>query len=288
MNNAIILHVNYVEQGQTIDEMCERATRWGFDGIEFRRKRSSAPQPAKEYLDAIAAAQDKHGLKRVIFGGPGPNLMLPDADARKQEVDEYVEFWRLAAPRFELDVSNTMCGSLLNPAAEADYADYRLHGSFIATDDHYARAAEGFRQVAAVIEELGVRLAFETHMCYLHDVPASAMKLVEMIGSPAVGVNLDYVNISCIPGQPSLAECIEILGDRLYYVHLKNHMALRTGAYVRCGLGEGDTNNREFLRLLKARGYDGPLCIEAPRPGDREWFAQQDLAYLRSVMADLG
>lgn len=288
MNNAIILHVNYVEQGQTIDAMCERATRWGFDGIEFRRKRSSAPQPAEEYLDAIAAAQKKRGLKQVLFGAPGPDLMQPDADARQREVDEYIAFWRLAARRFELRVSNAMCGSLLNPAAGADYADYTLHGSFIATDDHYAWAAEGFRRVAPVLEEIGLRVGFETHMCYLHDVPASVMKMVEMIDSPAVGVNLDYVNISAVAGQPSLAECIEIIGDRLYYVHLKNMITVRGGGYVRCGLGDGQTNNREFLRLLQARGYDGPLCIEAPRPGDREWFAQQDLAYLRSLMEELG
>ena len=41
------------------------------------------------------------------------------------------------------------------------------------------------------------------------------------------------------------------------------------------------------MRLLLAAGYDGPLCIEAPRAGDREWFARQDLAYLKAVLRDL-
>jgi len=35
-------------------------------------------------------------------------------------------------------------------------------------------------------------------------------------------------------------------------------------------------------------GHDGPICVEAPRSGDREWFAQQDPAYLGSVLRDLG
>ncbi len=35
-------------------------------------------------------------------------------------------------------------------------------------------------------------------------------------------------------------------------------------------------------------GYEGPICVEAPRPGDREWYAQQDLAYVRALLADLG
>jgi hypothetical protein len=35
-------------------------------------------------------------------------------------------------------------------------------------------------------------------------------------------------------------------------------------------------------------GYQGPICIEAPRGGDREWFARQDLIYLRSLLDELG
>jgi len=38
---------------------------------------------------------------------------------------------------------------------------------------------------------------------------------------------------------------------------------------------------------LKEAGYDGPLCIEAPRNGDREWFAKADITYLKLLMQDL-
>jgi sugar phosphate isomerase/epimerase len=38
---------------------------------------------------------------------------------------------------------------------------------------------------------------------------------------------------------------------------------------------------------LKEAGYDGPICIEAPRSGDREWFAQADIAYLKALLKDL-
>ena len=37
MEWPIIMHVNYCEQGQTIEEICEKAVKWGFDGVEFRR-----------------------------------------------------------------------------------------------------------------------------------------------------------------------------------------------------------------------------------------------------------
>ena len=288
MNQPIIMHVNYVEQGQTVDEMVERAVRFGFDGIEFRRKRANVDETPEQYVDAIASAQKKHGMKVVCFGGPGANLMQPDAGERRKALDEYIAFWRLAVKRFDMSVNNCFSGSLLNPDKSVPYRECTRHGSYIATDDHYAWAAEGYRELGDVAAELGFQLAFETHMAYLHDSPAPTWKLLQMIDKPAVGVNLDYVNITALPDQPSLEETINLFGDKLFYVHLKNTYVTDSGDRLRVGLGEGQVNNREFLRLLKKTGYAGPLCIEAPRPGDREWYAQQDLAYLKSVLNDLG
>ena len=114
------------------------------------------------------------------------------------------------------------------------------------------------------------------------------MRLLAEIGSPAVGVNLDYGNIVAMPDQPALPELLDEAGDRLYYVHLKNSYGFKLSERIRASLAEGDVNHRQYLRLLKERGYTGPLCIEAPRPGDREWFAQEDLAYLRAVLVDIG
>ena len=57
---------------------------------------------------------------------------------------------------------------------------------------------------------------------------------------------------------------------------------------VATGLGEGEINHREYVQLLLQHGYTGPICIEAPRSGDREWYAQQDLAYIKTVLADCG
>jgi len=288
MSARILLHVNYVEQGQTIEEMCERAARWGCDGIEFRSKRKDVSETREEYVEAIARAYERFGLKEASFGYPTPNLMQSDPAARRKEIDDYVAFLRLAARRLPIKVLNAFTGPLLNPDKNVPYSDYAKQGSFIATEEHYARAAEGYKELGDIAAELGFRFAFETHMGYLHDVPASTRKLLDMIGRPAVGANLDFVNIYVIPGQPTMQETVEMLADKIYYVHLKNTYRLNTGENLRCvGLGEGEVNNRELLRLLKRHGYDGPLCIEAPRPGDREWFARQDMTYLRSLLADI-
>ncbi|MSR64864.1 MAG: sugar phosphate isomerase/epimerase [Verrucomicrobiae bacterium] len=110
---------------------------------------------------------------------------------------------------------------------------------------------------------------------------------MDWIGSPSVGVTLDYANTILFPNPPSIRDAIAWLGDRLLYVHLKNLIVLPDCSHIRTSLASGQLNNRDLLRRLKEHGYDGPICIEAPRPGDREWFAQQDLEYLYSLVRDM-
>jgi len=293
MKNPLILHVNYVEQGQSISEMCEKAVAWGYDGIEFRSKRSQRKYPElnetpEQYLDSIAEAVQKTGLKHVLFGGPGANLMSSDDKVREEAIEECITFFKMAAERFKLTVCNTMTGPL-STKAEPSYK-YDKQGSMIATPEQWEWAAEGFKTLGDLASKLGFRFAFETHMNYLHDLAESAKKLVDMIDKENVGINLDYCNIACFPKPVSLSETISICADRLYYVHLKNMFRLRNTPYnsfIACGLGEGVINNREFLRILKKKSYEGPLCLEAPGQGDREWFAKQDIAYIRMLLKEL-
>ena len=91
------------------------------------------------------------------------------------------------------------------------------------------------------------------------------------------------------PQGGTLDDAIKVCGERIYYVHLKNSCSVRGApGRIPTGLGDGEINTRHLLRLLRASGYEGPLCLEGPRPGDREWFAQADIAYLKRLLADLG
>lgn len=288
MNNPIILHCNYVEQGQSIDEMCQSAVKWGFDGIEFRRRRFDVEEKPLDYLDAIASAVDRTGLKHVLFGAPGPELMQSDPDARKREVDEMVDFFRAAVKRFKLTVCNTMSGSL---KSEAPFFEFDRHGSAIATDEQFAAAVEGFQILGDLATELGFRFAFELHNVYLHDLPEPSRRLVEAIGRDSVGLNIDYGNIRLYPENPvSLEQSLEICREHIYLVHLKNIYILGGARYynwIMCPMSDGAINNRQMLRILKDQGYDGPLVIESPREGDRQWYATEDLAYLKSLMNEI-
>ena len=289
MSYPIIMHVNYCEQGQTLEEICRKAVNWGYDGVEFRRRRSGVEETDEQYLDELARCVALTGLEQVIFGGPGPNFMQADAAARHAELESYQSFFRLATARFKLTVCNTMAGGLRNPdpAVPSGFGHFDKHGSAAATDEHWQWAAESFRVLGDMAAAMGFRFAFEVHMGLLHDLPASTRKLVDEIGHPAVGANLDYGNVFLFKQHPPLEESISLLSDRLYYLHLKNYMPLRAvDEWLPTSLGDGAINHREFVKLLIKYNYTGPICVEAPRPGDREWYAQQDVAYIKSVVAE--
>jgi len=287
MNNPIILHVNFVEQGQSIAEMCQLAVSWGYDGVEFRRKRSQ-DETHEQYLDSIARAAKQAGLKHILFGGPGPTLMGADADVRQKEIEECIAFYRAAAKRFPLTVCNTMTGSILAPGAQ--YHEYDRNGSAAVSEEQWQWAVEGFQVLGDVAAELDFAFAFETHNCYLHDLPDVTRRLVDRIGRPSVGTNFDYGNIILHPTRPSLEQSIAACGNTIKYLHLKNVYLLPGMKYqnhISCPLADGAINNREFLQLMKAQSFAGPICIEAPRPGDRGHFAVEDLAYLKRLMVEV-
>ena len=125
-------------------------------------------------------------------------------------------------------------------------------------------------------------------MGYLHDLATSARKLVDLIDRPNFGVNLDYGNSVYFKKgtYPSLEESIDICGDKLFYTHWKNSVP-GSPRRAACALSQGDINHRQYLKKLIDVGFSGLLGVEAPRPGDREFFAREDIEYVRSLIADL-
>lgn len=287
MKWPIIMHINCCEQGQTIEEACKKCSELGFDGIELRRKRSGVDEDAATYLDSVSRALEKYKIGRVLFGSPGIQKTEGTHAEKEQELEELVSFYEMASSRFQLSICNTFVGPIMNPDKNIPYEEYTRHGSYIAKEEHWKWAVDSFKTLGRLAEKLGFVFSFETHMCYLNDIMESTLRLVREIGSPAVGINLDYGNLVYFRNVPSLKDCVDHTGDRLYYVHLKNSVAIPGEGRIGTGLGEGDINNREFLKILKGTGYTGPICIEVPRNGDREWFAKKDMEYLRKLIEEI-
>ena len=295
MKNPIIMHVNYVELGggsfgkRSIDDVCRFAAELGYCGIEFRDK---APKDLglsfREYAEEIARGKKHHGLSEILFSFDVKEAANPDPAVRAQAVSETLEKAKIAREVCDTRVSNTATNWISSPVPGVPGGDYHFHGSVAARESDWELTADTYRRIGEGLEGIGLRLAFETHMGYIHDLPASARKLVDLIDSPMVGINLDYGNTVYFPVRPGLEEAIDQCGDKLFHLHLKNSISIPGMAQrLATSLSGGEINHRAYLEKLIAVGYTGTISIEAPRPGDRNAFAREDLTYLKSVIADL-
>ena len=292
--NPTIMHINYGETSfnsygsNTIDKICRFAANIGFDGIEFRGNppKDLADLSFEDYVAQVAAAKAKYNLPHILFSIAIENIFSEDKELRAAGVKKALEKAQLVHDQCGTVLCNTASATVRSTDPTVGNRDFARHGSAVATQDHWDMYVEGYQQLAKGLEPLGMKFAFETHMNYIHDLPAASKKLVDLIDSPSIGINMDYGNTVYFAGCPSVEEAIDIYGDKLFYTHLKNSVAA-AGDRTPTALSEGAINHRIYLEKLQSVGFAGPIGIEAPRPGDRFWFAQQDLSYYKYILASL-
>ena len=135
-----------------------------------------------------------------------------------------------------------------------------------------------WQQKAAFAERHGVRIALELHGGFLVHSPGTLLALRQACG-PALGANLDPSHLWWQGIDPLRA--IELLGNALYHVHLKDWRAdaqqqamwglldprderLGERSWRHCLPGRGHDAEfwRSFLLGLKQVGYGGMLSLE--------------------------
>ncbi len=297
MKNNIIMQINYAEipggKGsygkRSIDDVCAFAAGLGFAGIEFRGVVPHGMEISfREYAEKIAEGKKKNGLSEIMFGFGVADCANRDSAKRDAAIENTVERAKIAREVCGVEVCNTNASWIGAKVPNTPWYRYDLCGSAAAEEEDWKLTADSFARIAAELERIGMRFAFETHMGYVHDLPDSARRLVDTIASPALGINLDYGNTVYFKERPSLEEAIDLCGDKLFYVHMKNSVALpeTPNLQLATALGEGQIDHRAYMNKLCAVGYEGPIGIEAPRQGDRIWYAKCDMAYMKDLLSD--
>ncbi|HEX5692077.1 MAG TPA: sugar phosphate isomerase/epimerase family protein, partial [Roseiflexaceae bacterium] len=108
-----------------------------------------------------------------------------------------------------------------------------------------------------ICESAGVKYALEPHPYRLMRNAASMLRLIDQVGSPALGMNFDPSHLFPM-GEISEMVVYEV-GDRIFHTHLSDNDGT-SNAHWRPGKGKIDW--REVLRALQAVGYTGVLSIE--------------------------
>ena len=296
MNNPILMHINYAEVAgtsygkKTLADVCRYAADIGYEGIEFRGwlPKDYEQLSFRAYAEEIAKATKGLGNFETMFRFMVKGCSSPDKEVRDAIVAETVENAKIVREVCGTKLCNTTAEVKNCPLKTVPAPGYEFNGSAAATEETFRLTADTYGRIAKELEKIDLRFAFETHMGYIHDLPVPSRRLVDMIDSPMVGINLDYGNMILFPDPMPLNKVIDTLGDKLYYVHLKNYVKIPESRFrLPAALGDGEINHHLYLEKLQEVGYTGPICLEAPRPGDRYWFAKNDFAYIKDVLADM-
>ncbi len=116
-------------------------------------------------------------------------------------------------------------------------------------------------RLAEFAEAEGVRFAIDNHGYCTNDGDRQ-LAVIEAVGSPNVGVNLDTMNYRWFGHDiPTINHYYDILAKHTFHTHLKDGFGSRQD-YVGAVLGEGEIDLAHAVRRLKEVGYDGVWCAE--------------------------
>ncbi|WP_298708277.1 sugar phosphate isomerase/epimerase [Chitinophaga sp.] len=218
----------------------------GFGAVEI-------PVEYPELIDAgaVRRALEETGLKAIVCGafGPARDLTHPDAAIRAgstaymRQCLELCAAWN--APVFAGPMYSAVGKARQLPEAERK-AEWEL-------------AVKGLREVCAIAEQQGVRLAIEPLNRFESDLvntAADARRMAEELDHPSAGVGLDSFHMSIEEKDPG--EAIRTAGDWLVHVQVsENHRGIP---------GTGQTPWNSLRDAIREVGYKGVVSIESFTP----------------------
>ena len=276
------MHVNYWEGEGKLDTLFEIADMNNHSGVELRWKYPFSDITQEEYQAKVIALKQKYPEMDVVFNGV-VDFMADDREQVQRDTEACMEFMEWSNRECGSQIMNCLTGWMVRPGASM--FEFDRNGSGMATERHYERAAEGLKAIGDQAASLGMRIALETHNNYLHDLPDACRKLMELTDHEAVGLNYDHGNIAINKNSVSIREVFDVIGDKIYYVHLKNMLLGRDYSAFPTHLEAGHIDTSEVLMRLRDQGYNGPVTVEYSCTGDGFIAAKRDKEYIETLDA---
>jgi sugar phosphate isomerase/epimerase len=301
-----------------LEELAERAGRWGFDGLELAcwGDHFDVDRALSEdgYVQGRRDLLAKYGLQVFAISNHLVGQAVCDRidERHKSILPERV--WGDGKPQ---GVQERAAEELKNTARAAARLGVKVVPGFTGSsiwhllysfppvppawiDAGFEDFAKRFRPILDVFQQEGVRFALEVHPTEIAFDLSSAERALHAVGHhPAFGFNYDPSHFG-YQGVDYVA-FIEAFGDRIFHVHVKDvwwsERPKRSGVFgghLAFGhpdrywdfrsLGRGSIAFEEVVRALNRVNYQGPLSIEWEDIGmDREHGAEEACAYLRSI-----
>lgn len=247
-----VIHYNFPQF--TLEQFLDYCPDAGFGYVELQIGdvwKQNDDEPEKEAERVLKMVQ-KRGLK-VSALSAGNDFVVLDPETVDDQVERMKRIMDLAVV-LECRVLRTEGGSPKDSVPQ----------------DRWVEAMAGcLKRLVDYAEKKDVVFAVDNHGYCTNDGDRQ-LALLEAVGSPRVGVNLDTMNYRWFGHDlPTVNRFYEILAPHTFHTHLKDGFGSREN-YRGAVLGEGELDLQHAVRCLKNAGYDGVWCVEyeGPPPTD--------------------
>ncbi|MDR2049016.1 MAG: sugar phosphate isomerase/epimerase [Treponema sp.] len=204
-------------------------------------------------IRALRALAEKNGLVIPSVGAWNlweTNLVSDSAETRERARN---------IVRFQLRAARLLGADTILVVPGYVGTEFALKPEFIRYDIAYERAAEAFRVLSKDAEREEVKIGIENVWNRFLLSPIEVARLIDEVNSPCFGAYFDVGNIVYI-GYPE--QWIEILGKRIFKIHLCDYRYNQAGLGAFVDLFAGDVNFPAVVKALKKAGYDDWLTME--------------------------
>lgn len=264
MNIGIRLHDTI---GTNLEEHLRSAHEQGFSCAHIALSKTipgfsmmDAPALMTDDLAAeVRGLLDKYGIQCAVLG-----CYLNLATTDEEELAKTVACYK-AHLRFAKAIGATVVGT----ETGAPNAGYKTCPECF-TEESLQLFIDRLRPVVDYAEEIGAVIAIEPVCRHIVSTPARARKVLDAIDSPNMQIILDTVNLLNMENHTRMdelvAESIELFGDRIRILHMKDYQPVEGAADVAsmaCGTGVMD-----YTRLVAfAKDHPGiPMTLEDTVP----------------------
>lgn len=246
------------------DEALRRIAGLGFKAAELIAWNRDT---LREYYTAdtirsLRRLLDDEGLQLSEFVSTPGGLAEADAAVRDAAVEHFREMVDVAL-ELGADMVNSVSPNAFNltmphimerPKAQVWGADLPPGLNW---EDNWKTYVETTARCCEICEERGVRWALEPHPYRWVRNAASMMRLIDHVGSPALGMNFDPSHL--FPSGELSEQVVYELGPRLFHAHFSDNDGC-TNAHWRPGKGKIDW--RAVMAAMKDTGFQGTISIE--------------------------
>jgi sugar phosphate isomerase/epimerase len=257
----------------SMDGFLDYAKFLGVDGVSLESCFFPSYDPA--WLKDLKAKLDAYGFDRVYAWGHPDGLEAGKNRAMFDDMLANIPYAKqIGAPVMRIVASSLMFR-------------FEPHGPQIDT------LVEWLKDAVKVAEEYDIKLAVENHIDYTAD---ECVELLERVGSPYLGLNLDTGNFLRLLDDP--VEGTRKLASKVYATHIKDLKPVK-GVDVRewyffssAPVGDGLVDNQKIAQLLYDAGYEGFLAVETdslhPDYANQEFAAvEQSVQELKRIAASV-